>query len=104
MKSRAVRNTLGNILGKLLGIQWEHIGNLMETQWELEKPPNAPTLPQKKKKTWAPGCMLPHLIGCKNVLAYLYSCHFWPSLIVGGMNCGRIVLSTLGSSKEEEKP
>jgi len=48
--------------------------------------------------------MLPHLIGCKNVLAYLYSCHFWPSLIVGGMNYGRVVLSTLGSSKEEEKP
>jgi len=54
----------------------EHIGNLLETQWELEKPTNTPTLPQKKKKTWVPSCMLPHLIGCKNARM------FWPSYIL----------------------
>jgi hypothetical protein len=68
------------------------------------KTPEHPHFTAKEKKTWVPECMLPHLIGCKNVLAYLYSCQFWPSLMVMGMNYdGCIILSTLALPKKDKK-
>jgi hypothetical protein len=76
---------------------------LDENTMGTRKTPQHPHFTTKgKKKTWAPGCMLPHLIGCKNVLAHLYSCHFWPSLMVGAMNYGRIVPSTLALPKKKK--
>jgi len=41
-----------------------------------------PDPPPKEKEPGHPGCMLPHLIGCKNIfcLGVLFA-HFWPRLV-----------------------
>jgi len=47
-----------------MGTSWEHHGEKQKS--------NTPTILQKKKKTWASGCMLPHSLATRNVFAYLY--------------------------------
>jgi hypothetical protein len=77
----------GNILGNALGTWWtcwEHIGNLMWTQWGLDgntlrtkniQKSQQPTPSSKEKKTGSIGCMLHELIwrGRISILNYLCS-------------------------------
>jgi len=77
----------GNILGNALGTWWtcwEHIGNLMWTQWVLDgntlrtkniQKSQQPTLSSKGKKTGSIGCILHELIwrGRNPILNYLCS-------------------------------
>jgi len=62
----------------------DHVGNPLGTSWEhLGSEKNPGQKKRKKKKTWDLRCMLPHLIGWKNLffLPTGVLCHFWPRLM-----------------------
>jgi hypothetical protein len=67
---------------------WEHIGNSLRIWWEhVENNKNPTTHPPPrphKKSIGPPGCMLPHLIGCKELYCIsVFLVTFWPTLMEG---------------------
>jgi hypothetical protein len=70
-------------LGKGYGVKWGVTGNRLGNTLGTKKS-NTHTLPQKKKNPRPCGCMLPHLICCKNVFASF-------GLACRGMNYGCIL-------------